>query len=71
VPAIDAGSLVDTTGAGDAFCDAFAVALAEGKDGLAATRFGFVTAGIKVTRAGTAAAMPRRAEVDSLLAKLG
>jgi ribokinase len=71
VPAIEAGALVDTTGAGDAFCGALAVALAEGKDGLAATRFGAATAGIKVTRAGTAWAMPRRAEVDALLAKLG
>ena len=62
---------MDTTGAGDAFCGALAVALAEGKDGLAATRFGCITAGIKVTRAGTAAAMPRRAAVDSPLAKLG
>lgn len=71
VPAIDAGTVIDTTGAGDAFCGALAVALAEGKDGLDATQFGSAAAGLKVTRAGTAWAMPRRAEVDALLAKLG
>lgn len=70
MPAIDVGGLVDTTGAGDAFCGAFAVALAEGRDLVAATRYGCAAAGIKVTRWGTAPAMPKRAEVDALLAKL-
>lgn len=70
MPAIEIGSLVDTTGAGDAFCGAFAVALAERKDLVAATHYGCAAAGIKVTRWGTAPAMPKRAEVDALLAKL-
>lgn len=70
MPAIEVGGLVDTTGAGDAFCGAFAVALAEGKDLVAATRYGCAAAGIKATRWGTAPAMPKRAEVDALLAKL-
>jgi len=70
VAAIEAGSTVDTTGAGDAFCGAFAVALAEGRDLVAATRYGCAAAGIKVTRRGTAPAMPKRAEVDVLLTKL-
>jgi len=70
MPAIEVGALVDTTGAGDAFCGAFAVALAEGKDLVAATRYGCAAAGIKVTRWGTAPAMPERAEVDALLARL-
>jgi ribokinase len=69
VPAIDAGPVVETTGAGDAFNGGFAIALAEGKDIVAATRFGCAVAGISVTRPGTALSMPTRAEVDALLAK--
>ena len=66
VPAVDAGPVVETTGAGDAFTGALAVGLAEGMDAVAATRFACAAAGISVTRPGTAAAMPRRAEVDAL-----
>ncbi len=69
VPAISAGPVVETTGAGDAFNGGFAVALSEGKDILAATRFGCAVAGISVTRPGTAPSMPNRAEVDALLGK--
>ncbi len=67
VPAISAGSVVETTGAGDAFNGGFAVALAEGRDVIEAVRFGCATAGISVTRAGTAPSMPTRAEIDALL----
>ena len=67
VPAFDAGPVVETTGAGDAFNGALAVALAEGMDVVAAVRFGCVVAGISVTRPGTSASMPTRAEVDSFL----
>jgi ribokinase len=67
--ALDAGPVVETTGAGDAFNGGFAIALAEGKDIVAATRFGCAVAGISVTRPGTAPSMPTRAEVDALLAK--
>lgn len=69
-PAIAAGTVVDTTGAGDAFCGAFAIALAEGRDPVAAARFGCAAAGLKVTRWGTAPAMPRRAEVEALLVRV-
>lgn len=69
VPAISAGPVVETTGAGDAFNGGFAVALSEGRDIVEATRFGCVVAGISVTRPGTAPSMPSRAEVDKLLAK--
>ena len=68
VPAIDAGPVVDTTGAGDAFNGGFAVALAEGADLRAAARFGCAVAGLSVTRLGAAPSMPRRGEVDALLA---
>ena len=69
VPACDAGPAVETTGAGDAFNGGFAVALAEGLDVVAATRFGCAVAGISVTRPGTAPSMPTLAEVEALLAK--
>jgi ribokinase len=69
VPVISAGPVVETTGAGDAFNGGFAVALAEGRDVIDAVRFGCATAGISVTRPGTAPAMPARAEIDALLAK--
>ncbi len=69
VPAISAGPVVETTGAGDAFNGGFAVALAEGMDPVAAVRFGAATAGISVTRPGTAPSMPARAEIDALLAR--
>jgi ribokinase len=67
VPAITAGPVVETTGPGDAFNGGFAVALAEGADPVAAVRFGCATAGISVTRAGTAPSMPSRKEIDALL----
>ena len=68
VPVISAGPVVETTGAGDAFNGGFAVALSEGRDIADAVRFGCATAGISVTRAGTAPSMPARAEIDMLLA---
>ena len=67
VPAISAGPVVETTGAGDAFNGGFAVALSEGADLIEAVRFGCATAGISVTRPGTAPSMPTRAEIDALL----
>ena len=65
-PALRVGEVVDTTGAGDAFNGGFAVALSEGRAPLDAVRFGIATAGISVTRPGTAPAMPSRAEIDAL-----
>jgi ribokinase len=70
VPAFDAGAAVETTGAGDAFNGALAVALAEGADPIQAVRFGCAAAAISVTRPGAAASMPRRAEIDALFARL-
>jgi ribokinase len=67
VPAFNAGAVVETTGAGDAFNGGFAVALAENKDIVEAARFGCAVAGISVTRPGTAPSMPSRKEVDKLL----
>jgi len=67
VPAVNAGKVLETTGAGDAFNGGFAVALSEGMDLVEAAKFGCATAGISVTRAGTAPSMPTRAEIDALL----
>jgi len=67
VRAFNAGPVVETTGAGDAFNGGFAVALSEGLGVVEAARFGCAVAGISVTRHGTAPSMPTRAEVDSLL----
>jgi ribokinase len=69
LPAIDAGPVAETTGAGDAFTGGFSVALSEGMTPEQAVRFGNVTAGISVTRRGTAPAMPSRAEIDAVLAR--
>jgi len=68
IPAVDAGPVVETTGAGDAFNGGFATALARGDDPLDAVRFGCAAAGISVTRPGTAPSMPSLAEVEELLA---
>lgn len=68
IPAFKAGPVVETTGAGDAFNGGFAAALARGLEPEAAARFGCATAGISVTRAGTAPSMPRLAEIEALLA---
>ena len=68
-PVISAGPVLETTGAGDAFNGGFATAIAEGMTAPQAVRFGCATAGISVTRAGTAPSMPSRAEIEALLAR--
>ena len=60
--------VVDTTGAGDAFNGALAVALAEGRALVEAVAFANAAAALQVTRLGTAPAMPYRKEVEALLA---
>jgi ribokinase len=69
VPAFQAGKVVETTGAGDAFNAGLAVALSEGLDVIEATRFGCAVAGISVTRHGAAPSMPKRQEVMELIAQ--
>ncbi len=69
VPALTAGPVVETTGAGDAFNGGFATALARGADPVDAVRFGCATAGISVTRPGTAPSMPALAEIEALLSR--
>lgn len=67
IPIFNAGKVVDTTGAGDAFNGGFAAALARGASPEEAARFGSATAGISVTRMGTAPSMPYLREVEVLL----
>jgi sugar/nucleoside kinase (ribokinase family) len=58
---------VDTLGAGDSFHGGFALALAEGRDEVAAMRFGAAAAALKCTRFGGISGTPRRAEVEAFL----
>ena len=69
--AINVGAVAETTGAGDAFNGGFAAALVAGADARQAVRFGAAAAGISVTRPGTAASMPTRAEIEDLLGRGG
>jgi ribokinase len=59
---------VDTTGAGDTFTGYVAAALDEGLEMAAAMRLAAAAAALKVTRRGTADAIPDRAEVAAFLA---
>jgi ribokinase len=54
---------VDTTAAGDVFCGAIAVAIAEGKSTEEAVIFANKAAGISVTRMGAQASAPYRSEI--------
>jgi sulfofructose kinase len=62
---------VDTLAAGDVFHAGMALALAEGRDEIAAMRFGAAAAALKCTRFGGSMGAPQRAEVDALLARSG
>jgi ribokinase len=63
--AVDA---VDTTGAGDCFTGAMAVALFEGMPLADALRFANTAASLSVQKLGASTSMPTRAEVDEALA---
>ncbi|MCB1487549.1 MAG: ribokinase [Bauldia sp.] len=69
IPAFDVEPVVETAGSGDAFNGGFAAALAMGMPPAEAARFGCATAGLSVTRHGTAPSMPTLAEVEALLAR--
>jgi len=58
--------VIDTTGAGDAFCSGLAVALSEGKELLTAVRFANCAGALACTALGVIPAMAHRAEVQSL-----
>lgn len=58
---------VDTTGAGDSFNSALAVALAEGKDLATAARFAAAAGAFTVTKPGVIPALPTRAELEAFI----
>lgn len=66
----DAGPVVETTGAGDAFNAGLAIGIAEGKNLIDAVGFGCAVAAICVTRHGTAPSMPKRDEVEALISSV-
>jgi ribokinase len=58
--------VVDTTGAGDAFCAAFGVRIAEGATLDDAVRFACAAGAIACTKEGAEPSMPYRADVEAL-----
>jgi ribokinase len=63
VPGVRVEDVVDTTGAGDAFNAAFAVALAEGREPVEAARWGCAAGAAAVQRWGVIPSLPRREEL--------
>jgi ribokinase len=61
---------VDTTGAGDAFNAAFAVAISRGQDVVSSATWATSVAALSVTRPGAQASMPNSEEVDRFVAQL-
>jgi ribokinase len=69
IPAFPA-NVVDTTGAGDAFTAAFAVALAEGKDEREAVRWGCAAGAHMVEHQGVVPGLPTREQLERRVASL-
>jgi ribokinase len=67
IAAVDAGPVIETTGAGDAFNGALAAAIGEGRPLAEAVRFANAAAGLSVTQPGAAHAMPTRDAVERLM----
>ena len=61
-------AVVDTTGAGDAFCGGLAAALQQGQALQEAVVYANTAAGISVTRHGTALSTPTQEEIERILA---
>jgi len=69
VPAFKAKKVVDTTGAGDSFTSALAVAIAEGKDFLECVKFAAASGSHSVGIAGVIDSLPTREEINTCLAQ--
>ncbi len=67
IPSLYMQNIMDTTGAGDTFLAAFAVALSEGKNSEEAISFANTCAGLKITKIGAQTGMPQRKEVNAYL----
>jgi ribokinase len=59
-------TVVDTTGAGDAFVGSFAYAIASGNDPIEALKFGVKVASFSVTRKGAQSSYPDQTEIATL-----
>lgn len=70
VPPHPAPTVVDTTGAGDSFTSALAVALAEGQPVDQAVEFAAVAGSHTVSLAGVVPALPTRAQLNALIGNL-
>jgi len=68
LPAFRSRRAVDPTGAGDAFCGALAVAIAEGRPWEEALRFGSAAGSLCVQREGALPSLPDRTAVEAVLA---
>lgn len=62
-------TVTDTTAAGDAFCGALAVALAEGEPLGRAVRFANAAGALATTRTGAQPSLPARREIETLLSR--
>ncbi|MDI9552097.1 MAG: ribokinase [Bacteroidales bacterium] len=58
---------VDTTGAGDTYCGALCVAIAEGKTLPEAAEFASAVSALSVTKMGAQTAMPKRVEAEAFM----
>ena len=68
VPAHRGMKVVDTTGAGDAFCGGFAAGIVRHEGNIvAAARLGTAVAALSITKPGAAAAMPTQRELRRFL----
>jgi ribokinase len=63
--------VADTTGAGDAFCGAFARSLAEGSDVQSAARFANAAAALACTKLGAQSGLATRPEINSFISANG
>lgn len=70
-PAHAVDSVIDTTGAGDAFNGGFLHGLTQGKSLEACIQLGLITAALKTTQAGSASAMPYQKAVYQALGRIG
>ena len=72
IPAHRGLKVVDTTGAGDAFCGGFAAGLVRHKGRIVeAARLGTAVAALSVTKPGAALAMPNRTELSRFMRNIG
>jgi ribokinase len=70
VPGVPARTVVDTTGAGDVFCGAYASSRSAGADSATAAAVGCAAASLSVERPGAARAAPTLAEVHERLGEV-